>query len=81
MLSSTVGREIVKRAEDANPLVVDDGNRNFVDVPGPVRRAVIGARAITLGSFIGLLAVLVVPYVLFKRTVSPNSPSYAASGP
>lgn len=70
VLSATVGHDIVRRAEDANPVIRDDGNRNFVQVPAPVRRAVIEARAITLGSFLGLLGLLVLPYVWFKRKVS-----------
>ncbi len=73
-LSSTVGRGIVHRAQEANPIVVDDSSGAVVDLPGAVRRAVVEARVLTIASFVLVLALVAVPYILFKRTVSLPCP-------
>jgi len=66
-LSSTVGRGLVNRAEEAHPIVVDQTDGIVDRVPAPVERAIFAARALTFGSLVLLLAILVVPYVIFKR--------------
>ena len=70
VLSSTVGRSLVHYAQEANPITVDDNNQAVVDLPGPVRRAIVEARVLTIASFLVLLALMAVPYALFKRAVS-----------
>lgn len=80
VLSSTVGRGLVHRAQEANPITVDDNNNTVIDVPAPVRRAVIEARAITIAAFLVLLGLITVPYVVFKRTVSCTLQASSQSG-